>query len=172
VVTRRGRERGYSLLEVVFVLAIFGTFILILVQVTSDMTHYERKYTVNFLAHPQAAAVISRLRRDVADTTPPYYPGTYSDGTTLYKQGPKTLIVDILQEGGIKHVVWDFSTKGEVHRISNNVGLVTEWVARGVPEFTVLDYPLENKPDSVRIQAKDEGGALAVDQIFQPRPHT
>lgn len=165
---RRRRERGYSLLEVLFVLAIFGMFILILVQITADMTHYERKYTVNFLAHPQAAAVISRLRRDVADTTPPYYPGSY--GT--YTQGPKTLILDILQDGGVKHVVWDFSIKGEVHRISSNVGVDTEWIARGVPEFEVTDFPLENKPDSVRIQAKDEGGKLAVDQIFQPRPHT
>jgi prepilin-type N-terminal cleavage/methylation domain-containing protein len=167
VVTRR-RERGYSLIEIVFALAIFGTFILILTQLTADMTFYERKYTVNFLTHPQVAAVVSRLRRDVADATPPYYP----DSAGTYSQGPKTLILDILEEGGVKHVVWDFSTKGEVHRISTNVGVETEWVARGVPDFQVTDRPVENKPDSVRILATDEGGALAVDQIFQPRPHT
>lgn len=166
--TRR-RERGFSLLELVFALAIFGTFILIITQVTADMVFYERKYPVNFLSHPQAAAVISRLRRDVADTFPPYYPETAEGG---YKQGPKTLILDVLvQGGGVQHVIWDFSTEGEVHRIAYNVAIPTEWVARGVPKFQVLDYPLEGKPDSVRIQARDEGGRLAVDQIFQPRPH-
>jgi len=159
--------RGFTLMEVVMVLAIFGILLMILVKITADMAFYERKYPVNFMAHPQIVAVVSRLRRDVADTSPPYYPPSY--GT--YTQGPKTLILEVLVDGGVKHVVWDFSQQGEVHRVSYNVGEETQWLARGVPDFQVLDFPIANKPDSVRIQAHDAGGRLAIDQIFQPRPH-
>ena len=168
MVTRRRRERGFTLMEVVVAMAIFGIFLMILVQLTADMAFYEKKYTVNFLAHPQAAAVVSRLRRDVADAWPPYYP----ESVGTYSQTPQTLLVDVIEAGGVKHVVWDFRTKGEVHRISYNVAVPTEWVARGTPNFEITDLPLVNKPDSVRILAKDEGGRLVVDQIFQPRPHT
>jgi prepilin-type N-terminal cleavage/methylation domain-containing protein len=168
VVKHRRRERGFTLMEIVVALAVFGIFVMVLVQVNADMTYYERKYPVNFMAHPQAAAVLSRLRRDVSDITPPYYPETAEGG---YVQGPKTLIVDILQDGAVKHLIWDFSIKGEVHRISYNVGVPTEWVAYNVPEFLVDSFQVANKPDAVRILAKDEGGRLAVDQIFSPRPH-
>lgn len=167
MVTPRGRERGFTLMEIVVAMAVFGVFLMILVQLTADMTFYEKKYTVNFMAHPQAAAVVSRLRRDVADATPPYYPETVE----AYSQTPKTLLLDIMEAGGVKHVVWDFRTKGEVHRISYNVAVPTEWVAHGTPEFVITDLPLQNKPDSVRILAKDEGGRLVIDQVFQPRPH-
>lgn len=163
----RRPARGFTLIEIVMVLVVFGVFLMILVQLTADMMFYQRKYPVNFMAHPQIAAVVSRLRRDVADTSPPYYPASYG----IYTQGPKTLILEVLVDGGVKHVVWDFSKQGEVHRLSYNVGVETEWLARGVPDFQVVDFPIPNRPDSVRIQAQDAGGRLAIDQIFQPRPH-
>ena len=161
------RESGYSLLEIVMVLAIFGIFILVLVEVTSDMMGYERRNPVNFMMHPQVSVVVARMQRDVEDTTDPYYLTSW-DG---YEQGPQTLILYVLTQGGAQQVVWDFTQKGEVHRYSYNVGVKTEWAARGLPDFELTDFPIPGKPDSVRIQAHNKRGQLAIDQIFQPRPH-
>jgi prepilin-type N-terminal cleavage/methylation domain-containing protein len=167
-VVRRARpERGYTLLEIVMVLAIFGIFILVLVEVTADMMHYERRHPVNFMMHPQVSVVVARMQRDVEDTTFPYYLQTWD----TYNYGPKILILYVLTPGGAQDVVWDFSQPGEVHRYSYNVGVKTEWVARGLPDFQITDFPIVGKPDSVRIKAYDQGGKLAIDQIFQPRPH-
>ncbi len=167
MVKRARTENGFTLLEIVMVLAIFGIFILVLVEVTADMMHYERRNPVNFMTHPQVSVVVARMQRDVEDTTAGYYPGSW-DG---YSQGPKTLILYVLTPGGAQDVVWDFSQPGEVHRYSYNVGVKTEWVARGLPDFRLTDFPIEGKPDSVRIKAYDQRGKLAIDQIFQPRPH-
>ena len=165
MVTRR--ERGFTLMEVVISLALFGVFLFIIGQLTSEMRYYEKRYPVNFMAHPQVNAVIARLRKDVYDSTE--YPETYE----TYTMGKQTLILETLQESGfIEHVVWDFSTPGQVRRLAFNVGnQKSEWIARGLPNFKVVDYPIEGHPDSVRIQATDQNGRLAVDQIIQPRPH-
>jgi prepilin-type N-terminal cleavage/methylation domain-containing protein len=162
----RRRQNGYTLLEIVMVLAIFGIFILVLVEVTADMMNYERRNPMNFMMHPQVSVVVARMQRDVEDATAPYYKGSVD----TYTQGPQTLILYVLSPGGAQDVVWDFSQKGEVHRYSYNVGVKTEWMARGLPDFQLTDFPIEGKPDSVRIKAY-QGGKLAIDQIFQPRPH-
>ena len=162
--------RGYTLLEVVVALSIFGVFLLICTQLTREMTGYEKKLPVTFLVHPQVSAVISRMRKDVLDATAPYYPAGYES----YTQGSKTLILYTLRPTGFAEtVVWDFSTPGEVHRRSYNVGVMSsEWIARGLPaEFLVQDFPIDGHPDSVRIVAHDNHGLIAIDQIFQPRPH-
>ena len=49
--------------------------------------------------------------------------------------------------------------------------MTSEWIARGVPNFAVSDFEISEHPDSVRIQAFDKDGKLAIDQIFQPRAH-
>jgi prepilin-type N-terminal cleavage/methylation domain-containing protein len=168
-------ERGYSMMEIVVVLAIFGVFLLILVIVTAEMNNYEKKMPVNFMAHPQVISVLSRMRRDVLDAfgaNP--YPPAYPPGKDTYKQAPKTLIVTTLVGAGLQTVVWDFSTAGEVKRISYNVGVPTEWVARGLPDdfaatFDAVETP--GRPYGVRVQAFDKKGMLSVDEYFQPRVH-
>lgn len=166
---RRTNERGYTLLEIVVAMAIFGIFLLIVAQLTREMNVYERQLPINFLTHPQVSAVISRLRKDVLDATAPYYPAGYEN----VAQSEKTLILYTLRPTGFAEtVVWDFSIAGEAHRRAYSVGLKTsEWVARGVPQFTIGDFPIEGHPDSVRVIAHDGHGHVAIDQIFQPRAH-
>ena len=161
------RERGFTLMEVVVSLALFGAFLLIITLMTSEMNGYEKRLPVNFFAHPQVGATLSRLRRDVLDST--NYPESYD----TYTQSPKTLILVAVQPSGFtENVVWDFSVAGEVRRRAFSVGNMTsEWIAHGVPSFIVKDFEISDHPDSVRIQAFDAKGRLAVDQIYQPRRH-
>lgn len=165
----RRRRNGYTLMEIVIAMAIFGFFVIMIAQLTHEMNGYERKLPVDFLSHPQVVVVLSRLRKDVLDTTTPYYPASFE----TWSQSDKTLILYSLQPTGFAEtVVWDFGTKGQVRRRSFSVGnLTSDWIARGVPEFRVTDFPIALHPDSVRIVAHDDYGHLSVDQILQPRPH-
>jgi prepilin-type N-terminal cleavage/methylation domain-containing protein len=168
------RQRGYTLLEVVIALAIFGMFLMIVASLTAEMRGYERRLPINFMKHPQIASVVMRMRRDVMDAhgSDPYKPEFNG-----YTQSPKVLIIEAVQpNGGVQTIVWDFSTPGEVHRKAFNVGVATEWIARGVPpEFSndlVLDaVGIPGRPWGVRLTAKDERGRIAIDQILQPRAH-
>ncbi len=164
-------SRGFTLPEIVITLSIFGVFLLILVVLTSEMRAYEKKMPVNFMAHPQVAAVLTRMRRDVLDADAA---NPYPEAFETYKQSAKTLIVRTFIRGGIQTVIWDFTTPGEVKRISYNVGVATEWVARGLPEdfaakFDAVETP--DRPFGVRLQALDQKGLVAVDEYFQPRAH-
>jgi prepilin-type N-terminal cleavage/methylation domain-containing protein len=169
-------RRGFTLLEVVMTIAIFGMFLMMLATLTAEMRGQEKRYPVNFMKHPQIIAVLSRLRHDVIDAwaTDPYpnqYPPT---GAALYTQSKKTLLINTLVGGGMQTVVWDFSKPGEVHRISYNVGIGTEWVARGLPpdfgaDLDAVEVP--GRPFGVRFMAKDAKGQLAIDQYYQPRTH-
>ncbi|HEX6178301.1 MAG TPA: prepilin-type N-terminal cleavage/methylation domain-containing protein [Thermoanaerobaculia bacterium] len=168
---RRRRQLGFTLLETVMTLVIFGVFIFILVNLTAEMRGYDKRYPVNFMKHPQVIAVLSRMRKDVFDAfgADPY-PSSYA----TYTQSDKTLIVYSVQETGFTQtVVWDFSTPGEAHRKAYSVGgVVSDWVARGLPaQFTVDTYEIPNRPYAVRLKAVDQAGRLAIDQIFQPRAH-
>lgn len=164
------RSRGYTMIEVVIAMAIFGVFLLILVILTAEMRRYERKLPVNFMTHPQTGAVLARLRKDVLSATSPYYPSGYD----TYRQGNKTLIIYTLLETGFNEtVVWDFREEGIARRLSFNVGNMTSnWSARGVPSFVIDSFEMgTDDPVSVRVRAYDEGGNLAIDQVLQPRPH-
>jgi prepilin-type N-terminal cleavage/methylation domain-containing protein len=165
------RQRGFTLLETVFALAIFGIFIFILVTLTAEMRGYDKRYPVNFMKHPQVIAVVSRLRKDVVDAFgPDPYPASY--GT--HRQSSRKLIVYSVQESGFAQtIVWDFTSPGEVRRKAYSVGgVVSDWAARGVPTaFTVSTFEIPNRPYAVRVTATDGGGKLAIDQIFQPRAH-
>lgn len=160
-------ERGYTLMEVVVTLAIFGTFLLIIVSLTLEMRRNEARYPINYMMHPEVESVIARLRKDVFDTK--YYPAEFKG----YTQTGKTLILYTLRETGFAEtVVYDFQTKNEVHRKSfNATALIGDWVARGVPDFQIGAYELETGQDAVRISARDDNNKLAIDAIFLPRPH-
>ena len=165
----RARQSGFTLMEVLISLALFGIFMYILAMLTAQMSGYEKRLPIDFLSHPQAVAVVARIRRDVMDATNPYYPSSYQD----YTQTPKTLILYSLQETGFAEtIVWDFTTPRQAQRRAFSVGAKTvDWTARGVPQFTVTDYPIDDHPDSVRLQATDSKGKLAIDEILQPRSH-
>ena len=164
------RQRGFTMIEIIFVLAIFGLFILMLVITTAEFRAQDKRYPVNYMRHPQVVAVVARIRKDVIDAfgADPY-PPSYGEFT----QSPTTLIVYSIQESGFAQtIVWEFGTPGEVRRHAFSTGAqVSEWVARGVPRFTVSPFEIPNRPYGVRLRAVDPGGMLAIDQILQPRAH-
>ncbi len=166
-------RRGYSLLEVVVTIAIFGVFLLIMTTLSMEMRTNEKRHAINFMQHPQVIAVLSRLRRDVLDMPGPQpYRANSPDGK--YSMSGKVLIFETLVNGGSQVIVWDLSTPGEVHRVSYNVGVKTEWVARGLPPDLVAeidDIPQQGRADGVRIKAFDKKGNLAIDQYLLPRAH-
>ncbi|HJT18610.1 MAG TPA: prepilin-type N-terminal cleavage/methylation domain-containing protein [Thermoanaerobaculia bacterium] len=161
------RERGYSLLEMVVAIAIFGAFLIIITIVTAEMRSNEKRYPINFMTHPEVSSVMARMRKDIFDTT--YYPAEFQN----YKQTPKTLILYTLKDTGAgTTVVWDFSTSGDVHRKEFNAQqLTSDWPAHGLPDFTIGSYSLSTGQDAVRISAIDDQKRLAIDEIFVPRPH-
>jgi prepilin-type N-terminal cleavage/methylation domain-containing protein len=162
-------EGGFTLLEIIVALSIFGVVIIISAMLTKEMMGYEKKMPIDFLTNPQVGAVVSRLRRDVEDATAPYYYDKFEN----YEQSDSTLILYSLNENNqAQTIVWDFTDPALVRRRTYSVGLlVNEWLARGLPKFTINAYEVPNHAYSVRIQAVDEHGILAIDQIFQPRPH-
>ena len=158
-------ERGFTLVETVMTLFIFGLFLWVIVLITSDMRTWQQRMTINYLAHPQVNAVMARLRRDVLSATAPYY-GSDQSATRLD--------VYSLQESGFAQtVVYDFSTRGEVHRRAYSAGAeVSHWVARGVPaQFEISTFEIPGRPFGVRMRARDEDGYLVIDQVLQPRAH-
>ena len=167
------RSRGYTMIEIVVTLAVFGTFLFIITTLTLEMRRMEKKYPVNFMTHPQVVSVLARMRRDVLDafgSNP--YPDASPDGK--YSQSNKTLIIQTMIGGGTQTVVWDFSTAGEVHRLSYNVGVKKEWVARGLPpDFNANIDAISDPghPYGVRMTAVDSQGRLAIDQYLLPRAH-
>ncbi len=166
---RSCRTAGFTLMEVLVSITIFCVFLFILALLTAEMRGYEKKFPVDFFSHPELGAVLSRIRKDVMDATTPYYPESYQ----TYTQSEKTLILYSLQDSGFAQtVVWDFSKPNEAHRLTFSAGAQTsDWIARGVPQFRVTDFPIDNHPDSVRLQATDSKGVLSIDQLLQPRPH-
>jgi len=164
--------RGYTLLEVVVAMAVFGIFLMILAQLTSEMRDQEKRLPVNMHKHPLVISVLARLRRDVLDGHGRFPYKNEHDG---YVASPKVLIIETVNaSGGVETVVWDFRTPREVRRRAYNVGNATEWVARGLPlDFSKLEIDAvrthENAAWATRIVAKDEKGQLAIDTILQPR---
>lgn len=175
MVTRR-RERGYSLLEVTVMLAVFGAVLAIFFTLTAEMRKWEKRLPVNYMRHPQVTAVMARLRKDVLDAH--IQSGPYVPSAGDYEADEKTLIVaTILEVGTVQTVVWDFAQPGVVQRLAFTSGLKTNtWTARGVPldfskEVGVSAVEFEDRPYGVRILAKDADGRVSIDQILQPRSH-
>lgn len=167
------RVAGYTLLEVVVAMAVFGILLSVLAVLTAEMRFYEKRLPVNFMRHPQIISVIERLRRDVLDA---HGQAPYRDTHDGYTMSEKTLILESVQRsGGVQTIVWDFSIPGEVHRRAYNVGVADHWVARGVPEdfssVEIGDVGIPGSAYGVRITAKDRNGRIAIDQILQPRAH-
>ena len=165
------RERGYSLMEMVVAMAVFGVFLIILTMLTAEMRQYEARLPVNFMRHPQITAVMSRLRQDVHDA---WLTNPYPEEFEEYEQGPNLLIVQGMRGGGLQTIIWDFREPGIVKRISYNVGIATTWTARGVPpDFKVQLEAVDVGASEwgTRVMARDRNGRISIDQILQPRAH-
>ena len=161
------RQRGYTIMELVMTLAIFGVVMAIVGILTLEMRKQEAKYPVNLMAHPDVSALIARMRKDVFDAK--YLPAEFQG----YTQTSKTLILYSVQQTGFAEtIVYDFSIRGEVHRkIYNSQQLAGEWVAHAVPDFQRGDYDLGTGQTAVRLTARDDQQRLAIDEILVPRPH-
>ena len=174
-------SRGYTLLEVVYSIAIFGIFLFTLTALMTEMRLNEQKYVIDYMKHPQVIAVLARMRKDVldafgADPYPPSFketPTAENPDPKEYVQSSTTLIVTSVQSTGfIQTIVWDFSTAGQARRRAYSAGaLSSNWVALGVPAFKVEAFEIPGRPYSVRLKALDGRKRLAIDQILQPRAH-
>jgi hypothetical protein len=172
------KMRGYTLLEMTVLIAVFGVFLMIFFGLTAEMRGWEKRLPINFMKHPQVSAVMSRLRRDVSDAYIPFEKSSpYRKTFGTFEMGPQILIIDTLQTDGTKELaVWDFREPGVVHR-HTYVGDAKRdtWTARGLPPSFGIDIDAvrvrTGRPWAVRITAKDEKGRLAIDQILQPRAH-
>lgn len=164
------RERGFTLLELVVTMAVFGIFLMIIGTITVEMRGQDQRNPVDFQQHPQIIAVLSRLRKDVLDA---FGADPYPASFQTYKQSPDVLIVYSVQTSGYTQtVVWDFSEPGVARRKAFSVGgVVSDWVARGVPHFSIEGYEIPDRPWGVRVRAFNKKGQLAVDEILQPRAH-
>jgi prepilin-type N-terminal cleavage/methylation domain-containing protein len=166
-VVRRRRARGYTMMEIVITMALFGVFLFIIVTMTAEMRRNEKKWPVNFFAHPEVGSVLARMRRDIYDST------VRPDNFLTFSSSPLTLIVyTINNDGTAETVVWDFTTPGEVHRKAFKATLLSsEWMAGGLPLFTATTEPMPSGQDAIRIQAMDKEKKLAIDELIVPRPH-
>jgi len=166
VVTRR--QRGFTLVEMLVTLAIFGLFIAVIGILTHEMYFVQKKWPVNYMTHPDVGGVVARVRRDVLDSL--YYPAEFEG----YTQTKRTLVVYVVgQDGYAKTIVYDFRKDSEVRRLEyKSKQLESTWIAHAVPVFQVDAYTLDTGQDAVRLTAKDSEGKLAIDQIFVPRAHS
>jgi hypothetical protein len=155
-------------------MTIFGIFLAIAFGLTAEMRKWEKRLPVNFMRNPQIISVIARMRRDVLDVDIAGDKPLYVQNHDGFVNGPKTLIIQTGLETGSQIIVWEFSEPGIVRRISYNVGVKSEWAARGVPpEFsaTIDSVKFEDRPYGVRLIAKDSYGRTSIDQILQPRAY-
>ncbi len=168
MVRRRREEMGYTLMEMIVSIAVFGIIVAIFAILTAEMRAHQARQPINLMRHPQVSAVVSRMRRDVQDSK-----GKYLDDHDGYIASPQVLIMERIHEnGGARKVIWDFRESGVARRREYNVGVATEWVARGLPALFEVDAAkIPGRVYAVRIKGTDAEGRLAIDQILQPRAH-
>ena len=161
------KARGFTLVEMLVGLALFGVFVAIIGIVNYEMFQVQKKWPVNYLTHPEVGGVVARVRRDVLDSL--YYPAEFKG----YTQSNRMLLVYALgQDGFARTIVYDFRKEAEVHRLEfKGPDLQGDWIARAVPAFRIGGYTLATGQDAVRLTATDAGGKVAIDQIFVPRAH-
>jgi prepilin-type N-terminal cleavage/methylation domain-containing protein len=160
------RSRGFSLIEIVVALTIFGVVILMFVMLEAEYFRFDRKARLEFFAHPENRAVMTRLRNDVLDSAS--YPFSFSTWT----QSPQTLILEMPSEEGRGplRVVWDFSEEGHVRRREfESASETSSWLARGTPRYEISGTGMPDGDVALRLKGFDSRGRLVVDQIVARR---
>ncbi|MGA7616037.1 MAG: hypothetical protein WBX15_12745 [Thermoanaerobaculia bacterium] len=152
------------MLEIVIALAMFGLLILILAALEAEMVRFDRSMQLDFFTHPDRSAVITRMRRDVLDTTG--YPDPFDEWSQSH-----TVLILRLSTPPATTVVWDVSESGTARRIEyTGAAKKSAWAAFNVPAFTFDSYDMPDGKTAVRLEGTDSKGEVIVDQVFTPRP--
>lgn len=160
------RERGFTMIEMVVALAVFGILILVSVEIEQELFRAEKTQVVDFFSHPELDAIVVRLRADVLDSTG--YPA--SAGT--WRQSPKTLLLSIPAGNAATIVAWDFSHAGEARRLELHGSTeAASWVARGTPSFEISSVTMPDGTVAVHLVGTSSDGERIVDRVFAPRAH-
>ena len=162
------RQRGFTLVEMLVTVAVFGVFVIIIGTLTYNMYYVQQKWPINYMSHPEVGGVVARVRRDVLDSL--YYPAEFEG----FVQTNRTLLIYVVgQDGFAKTIVYDFRKNNEVRRLEyKSKELETTWIGRAMPAFEIDHYDMPTGEIAVRLIARDTGGKRAIDQIFVPRPHS
>lgn len=151
---------GLTLLELVVAMAIFSVFLLILGLIAADFANLERGVRFRWFLHPDDAAVITRLRRDVLD----------SRGYPLEHNGaPQTPQYLILSMGSGGRVTWEFTEGRAVRSEWEGSARRGEWAANATRNFAIGAWEMPNEDVAVRLTGRSSDGSIVVDQIFVPR---
>lgn len=165
MVSRVRGARGFTLVEMVVALAVFGVLILIMAFLEHQLAEVERRVELDWFTHPELLAVVSRVRSDVLESESVL--GSFGE----WSEDASTLILSMGGEGsGRRVVIYDFSEPGIARRYEfGGSSLDTTWTANGVPRFEVGAYLFDSTGSGVALRATDQEGRLVIDRIFVPR---
>lgn len=166
-------RNGFSMMEMVVALAIFGILILILTSLEKQFVEMELRSRASLMKHPDASAVNSRVWKDILDSS------GYPEAHMGFRQSPTVLLLSTNDaKGQPQIIVYDFRTGTTARRLTyRGDDLTGAWAARGVPRYRILSFEMPDGGVAVRLQAFDfvktksgtEVERLVLDQITEPR---
>lgn len=166
VAKRTRSSAGFSLLEIVVVLAILGILIFVLVVSQRETDTYERKHPIDLATLPDKSLVVARVRHDVWDASElprRYLDYTFDESTLITRREDRETREQIT-------VVYDFSARDKVRRIEYgpNDEQRNEWETHGGPRYHVELMQLGDSY-AIRLKGYATSGQLEVDQMIAPR---
>ncbi len=158
-------SRGFSLVEMLAAMVVFGVFLIVLVGLQREFLRYDGEMRVALFTHPAPFSVLARLRRDILDSR------GYPDSAGEWTQTPQTLLLDVIGDDGKTHVViWDFSNQTTARRVELKDGQpFAAWEARAVPRYRIDNWEAPDGSTGLLVKAMDGEGNVVVDQIVTPR---